>query len=272
MTSRERVFATLKHQQADRVPLAEMWIDPKIVRTIAPGAKDANDLVAHLDLDMVTVPTMIYGPDEVEWVDREKGIFRDKWGGLQHLTQEAIPVPTTPARIESEEDLAAYTPPDPAKSPVIEKVRRLRARFPDKAVAVVGESGWAPAAFLRGGIENLFLDLALRPEFAGELMGIGAAYYAKLFPLAVAAGADVIFLGDDYSDKNGPRRSSSRTTPRWSPRSRRPGPSASSTPTGTSARSWTGWWVRGSTASARWRTSPAWNSTRSWGGIPARSR
>ena len=207
MTSRERVFATLKHQQADRVPLAEMWIDPKIVRTIAPGAKDANDLVAHLDLDMVTVPTMIYGPAEVEGVDREKGIFRDKWGGLQHLTQEAIPVPTTPARIESEEDLAAYTPPDPAKSPVIEKVRRLRARFPDKAVAVVGESGWAPAAFLRGGIENLFLDLALRPEFAGELMGIGAAYYAKLFPLAVAAGADVIFLGDDYSDKNGPMMS-----------------------------------------------------------------
>ena len=36
------------------------------------------------------------------------------------------------------------------------------------------EAGWAPAVFLRGGLENLFLDLALRPQFAKDLMGIGA--------------------------------------------------------------------------------------------------
>jgi len=184
-----------------------MWIDPKIVRAIVPDARDANDLVEHLDLDMVTVLTMIYEPDEVEWVDRAQGIFRDKWGALQHLTQEAIPVPMLPPRIETEADLARYTPPDAATSPVIEKVRRLRARFPDKALAVVGESGWAPAAFMRGGIENLLMDLALRPQFAKDLMGIGAAYYAELLPLAIAAGADVVFLGDDYSDKTGPMMS-----------------------------------------------------------------
>jgi uroporphyrinogen decarboxylase len=207
MTSRERVYATLEHRHADRVPIAEMWIDPKIVHALLPGARDSNDLVEHLDLDMVTVLTMIYDADEVEWVDRSGGIFRDKWGALQHLTQEAIPVPMRPARIETEEDLARYTPPDPARSPVIEKVRRLRERFPDRAVAVVGESGWAPAVFLRGGIENLFMDLALRPGFAKDLMGVGADYYADLFPRAIEAGADVVFLGDDYSDKNGPMMS-----------------------------------------------------------------
>lgn len=207
MNSRERVFATLDHRQADCVPIAEMWIDLKVVQAIVPGARDSNDLVEHLGLDIVTVATMIYGADEVEWVDRAQGIFRDKWGALQHLTHEAIPVPTLPARIETEEDLVRYVPPDPAKSPIIEKVRRLKARYPDKAVAVVGESGWAPAAFLRGGIENLFLDLAERPQFAKDLMGIGAAYYAELFPLAIAAGADVVFLGDDYSDNRGPMMS-----------------------------------------------------------------
>ncbi|MBT3379005.1 MAG: hypothetical protein HN742_20240 [Lentisphaerae bacterium] len=207
MTSRERVLAVLQHQFPDRVPIAEMWIDPKIVQAIVPDARDSNDLVEHLDLDMVTVLTMIYDPDQVEWVDRAQGIFRDKWGALQHLTQEAIPVPMLPPRIETEDDLADYVPPDPPASPVIEKVRKLRARFPDKAVAVVGESGWAPAAFMRGGIENLFMDLALRPQFAKDLMGIGAAYYAELFPLAIAAGADVVFLGDDYSDKTGPMMS-----------------------------------------------------------------
>lgn len=207
MTSRERMLGTLAHQPVDRVPVAEMWIDPKIVQALAPGARDSNDLVEALDLDLVTVMTMVYEVDEVEWVDREKGLFRDKWGAMQHLTQEAVPVPCAPPRIETEEELAAYVPPDPKQSPVIEKVRRLRARFPEKAVAVVGESGWAPAVFLRGGLENLFLDLALRPQFARELMGIGARYYAELFPLVVAAGADVIILGDDYSDNTGPMMS-----------------------------------------------------------------
>jgi uroporphyrinogen decarboxylase len=207
MTSRERILAVLRHELPDRVPIAEMWIDPKIVRALVPEARDSNDLVEHLDLDMVTVLTMIYEPDEVEWVDRQEGLFRDKWGALQHLTREAIPVPALPARIETDEDLARYTPPDPAQSPVIEKVRRLRARFPDKALAVVGEAGWAPAAFMRGGIENLFMDLALRPQFAKDLMGIGARYYAELLPLAIRAGADVVFLGDDYSDKTGPMMS-----------------------------------------------------------------
>ncbi len=207
MTSRERMLATLACRPVDRVAVAEMWIDPVVVRALAPGADDANDLAEVLDLDMVTVPTMIYADDEVEWVDRERGVFRDKWGAMQRFTEEAIPVPCAPPRIETEADLEGYVPPDPKQSPVIEKVRRLRERFPDRAVAVVGESGWAPAVFLRGGLENLFLDLALRPEFAGNLMGIGADYYAELFPLCIAAGADIVCLGDDYSDNNGPMMS-----------------------------------------------------------------
>ncbi|NTV83164.1 MAG: hypothetical protein HGA23_02545 [Bacteroidales bacterium] len=207
MNSRKRILTTLDHRQADRVPIAEMWIDPNMVRMILPGTGDSNDLAEYLDLDLVTVPTMIYSSDEVDWVDRGKGLFRDKWGALQHLTLEAIPVPVKPALIETEEDLARYIPPDPSKSPIIEKVRQLRMRFPDKAVAVVGESGWAPAVYLRGGLENLFVDLLLRPEFASSLMGIGASYYSKLYPMAIEAGADVIFLGDDYSDNRGPMMS-----------------------------------------------------------------
>ena len=213
MNSRERVITTLEHKQADRVPIAEIWIDPKIVEELIPDKANvnANDLVEHLDMDIVTVPTMIYGPDEVEWVDREaeRPIFRDKWGALQTVTEEAIPVPTSPARIETPEDLATYVPPDPSQSPAIEKVRKLKEKYPngEKAIAVVGESGWAPGVFMRGGIEHLFLDLALRPEFVKDLMKIGTNYYAELFPLCLEAGADLIFLGDDYSDKTGPMMS-----------------------------------------------------------------
>ena len=70
MTSRERVLLVLKHRFADQVPVAEMWIDPGVARAVMPGARDGNDAAVLLDMDMVTAPTMIYGPDEIAWEDR----------------------------------------------------------------------------------------------------------------------------------------------------------------------------------------------------------
>jgi len=208
MNSRERMAAVLEHRLPDRVPLMELWVDTVVIESILPGG-DRNDLAEHLGTDGVSVPTMIYEDHEVEWVDTEKRIFRDKWGALQRYTEEAIPVPTKPARIETPEDLAGYKPPDPAKSPVLEKILKLKESFlnGEKAVVVVGESGWAPAVFLRGGLENLLLDFALRPDFVKDVMRIGTDYYCELFKLAVPAGADIVLLGDDYSDKNGPMMS-----------------------------------------------------------------
>ena len=208
MNSRERLAAVLEHRLPDRVPLGELWIDPRVVRAIHPGG-DWNDLVEHLGMDVVTAPTMVYEDDEVEWLDRDRGVFRDKWGAVQIRPHDGVPVPGKPPRIETEQDLAAYIPPDPAASPVPDRVRALKQRYPngEKAIVVVGESGWAPAVYLRGGLENLLLDFGLRPEFAKEVMKVGTAYYCELFPLAVAAGADAVLMGDDYSDKNGPMMS-----------------------------------------------------------------
>jgi len=205
MNSRDRILAVLDHRLPDRVPLGELWIDPGVAGAILPGG-DWNDLAVALDLDVVTAHTMIYAEDEVEWVDREKRIFRDKWGALQISQHDGVPVPAKPPPIEGPEDLRSYRPPDPAASPVIGKIRRLKEKFPngEKAICCVGESGWAPAVYLRGGLENLLLDFGLRPDFVRELLKIGTEYYCDLFPRVIAAGADVVLLGDDYSDKKGP--------------------------------------------------------------------
>jgi len=209
LNSRERMIAVLEHRQADRVPLAELWIDQSVVDVMLPGAgagagATPNDLVEHLGTDVVTVATMIYEPHEVEWVDLDQRIFKDKWGALQRLTHDAIPISVMPPRIEDAGDLAKYTPPNPADSPVLEKVRKLKQRYPngEKAIMVVGESGWAPAVYLRGGLENLLMDIATEPGFFKDLLSIGADYYSELYPLAIEAGADIILLGDDYADKN----------------------------------------------------------------------
>ena len=54
MNSRERVLATLDHRQADRVPIAEMWIDPNIVLTIIKNKK--NDNRESLSANVVNPP------------------------------------------------------------------------------------------------------------------------------------------------------------------------------------------------------------------------
>ena len=187
----------------------EIWVDDAIVQALLPGAT-YNDLVQRLDMDVVTVPTMVYSDDEVQWIERtpDRRTFIDKWGSTQTLTHEALPVTMQPPRIEGPDDLAAYTPPDPAASPVIERVRRVREQVGDgKALAVIGEAGLAPAEYLRAGLENICLDFALQPDFAKDLIRIGVEYHCELYRLAIEAGADIVLLGDDYASKNGPMMS-----------------------------------------------------------------
>lgn len=204
MTSTERVLTTLRGKIPDRVPVAEMFIDLKVIDSICPGMS-YEDFVDHADIDIVTCLTMAQDPTTTNWVDREKGLWRDKWGALQHLTGNVISTVEPPARIETDEDLAAYVPPDPLAAPVVGRARKLVKRFKgQRAVAVVGESSFAPSQYLRAGLANLMFDYALRPEFVRKLARIGVDYHIELYRKLIAEGVEVVFLGDDFAGKIGP--------------------------------------------------------------------
>ncbi|MEN6302410.1 MAG: hypothetical protein ABFD96_06775 [Armatimonadia bacterium] len=78
MTSPERIFTALQGKQADRVPIMELTIDPRIIAALCPGG-DIFDFIEHMDLDVVPIGIMM-DRRPVEWVDEDKRIFRDKWG------------------------------------------------------------------------------------------------------------------------------------------------------------------------------------------------
>jgi uroporphyrinogen-III decarboxylase len=204
MTSRERLFAALEGRSPDRVPMMEMYIDPKIIHAICPGMS-YEDFIDYADLDAVMCWTMVEDPANRHWVDRQKGLWRDKWGALQIQTFDAMSVVTTPARIETEADLTDYEPPDPARAPVLQQAKRLVERFKGKrAIVVIGEECFAPSQYLRAGLEPLMVDYVERPEFVKKLARIGVDYHVELYRKLIAEGVEVVLLGDDYAGKTGP--------------------------------------------------------------------
>ena len=203
MTSPERVFTALQGQQPDRVPIMELTVDPNVIEAMFPGA-DLFDFIELMDLDVVPCGIMI-DRRPVEWVDREKRIFRDKWGALQRFTTEVMPIPWEPARIETDQDLETYVGPDGNDRYFLEMVRQVVARFKgEKAICFVGEEVFAPSIYLRAGHENLLIDYATRPEFVKKLARIGVEYHVELYRRLIAEGVEIILLGDDYAWKMGP--------------------------------------------------------------------
>lgn len=203
MNSRERVMRTLDGELADRVPLFELFIDPEVIAALQPGMS-YQEFVDWADLDVVTCLAMSESPEAMRWVDRPRGIWRDKWGCMQAFTGEVMSVPIEPPRIQTLEDLAAYEPPDPKDNEVIEAARGLVERFKGRrAICAVGEAVFAVSQYLRAGLANLMMDYILRPELAVRLARLGTEYHVELYRRLMDEGVEIIALGDDYAGKTG---------------------------------------------------------------------
>ena len=208
MNGRERVLAALRGELPDRVPYFDLYIDPKVIGAMHQGMS-YEQFVEHEDVDAVCCYTVVEDMERVEWVDRDRELFRDKWGALLKTAgTELLPLIQPPPRIESEADLSTYQPPNPDDSPALAAARELVRRFGGKrAIVVVGEAAFAPMQFLRGGLENLLIDFIERPQLVEKIARIGIEYHAALYRKLIATGVEVVLLGDDYAGKNGPMMS-----------------------------------------------------------------
>ncbi len=181
----------------------ELAVDQSVWKAIDPEA-GYYDFLAEVGLDIICCGLETY-PEDITWIDREQQIFRNKWGVTSAFTRELLAVTLPPARIQSEEDLRHYTPPDPHAPHLLRAVRNVVNRFKgEKAVAFVGEEVFAVSQYLRGGLENLMFDYALDPDLVLKLAKIGEEYYIELYRTLAKEGVEIIVLGDDYAGKNGP--------------------------------------------------------------------
>ncbi|MBM3999226.1 MAG: hypothetical protein FJ297_06750 [Planctomycetes bacterium] len=205
MNSFERVVAALERRQPDRVPLVEWVVDERVMEAMLPGC-DYFAFNDWLGLDNAGLNRSSWRRDNVEYVDREKGLFRDQWGVIRAFGPESSPYPVE-GPIKTAEAIRAYEPPDPEAPGVLGQLPEVVARFKGKkAITAICRDSLFNPSHLRG-VENYLMDFIDHPKLVHELIEKTLSYDLRVTERMVQAGVDVVVFGDDYADKNGPMMS-----------------------------------------------------------------
>jgi len=200
MNSRERVITALERRQPDRVPYIESVIDEKLMQALLPGC-DYFQFNDWLGKDSVGQNRSSWSRDNVEYVDRERGLFRDKWGVIRAFGPESTPAPVE-GPIKRPEDLKTYTPPDPEAPDVLGTIPEIVAKYKGKkAITALCRDAFFNPAFLRGTTQFL-MDFIDHPDLVRELIEVTLSHDIRAMQRLVQAGVDVVIFGDDYADKN----------------------------------------------------------------------
>ncbi len=205
MNSRERVIAALMRKEPDRVPLVEWVFAPNVMDALLPGC-DYFSFIDWIGLDNAGLNRSSWRKDNVEYIDREKGLFRDHWGVIRAFGPESSPYPIE-GPIKTPEDLKTYVPPDPEKGDVLGELPEVVARYKGKkAICALCRDAFFNPSHLRG-MENFLMDMIEHPRLVHELIEITLSYDLPVTRKLVEAGVDVVIFGDDYADKNNPMMS-----------------------------------------------------------------
>ena len=192
MKPRERVFRALDHQEADRVPLFEIWIDDEVVAQL--GYQDLQSAHVGLGLDCVMIPTV--NPEESSaWRDGT-----DEWG---RVWKEGIYVKGV---VKTEADLELYSPPLEYVNDFfdLDRTTEVMQLYPDHCFIYGSHIGSFTMGYLSMGFQDFFLALIERPEFVHKLLEARTQWCVAMFQKAASLGIDLLVLGDDAGHKGGP--------------------------------------------------------------------
>ena len=214
MDSRERTFLALQHQAGDRIPI-DFWASRSMKRKLerALGLSYAQFLDRY-DVDLRYIP----GP---EYIGPALAVDRDIWGvkritidvdvpGGTESYQEVAGAPLAAMdSVEQIERYAHWPSPESFDYGVVE-AQCDAIRVQGRVVVFMGDrlnrvAQLKPAMYLRG-LENAFVDLAVRPEIAHTVLNkVRAFYLAYLERILEAARGkiDIVLTGDDFGSQKG---------------------------------------------------------------------
>ncbi|MCP5093458.1 MAG: hypothetical protein GY949_21315 [Gammaproteobacteria bacterium] len=231
MTSRERVLATINHEQPDRVPLV-IGVSNATGIKMKPyrGIKDITGVHAPdnylydwpelgtAEIDEETMRRLrsdVRGvldlePETVRKRNRERPPHSDcidSWGSGQVEVKPGdwFPGVHPLSKARTVEELESYPGwPDMSDPTRIAHVRQTAKRLADDDQFAIMATPWLLFPFERAhamqGLETFLLNMALDPDFARALLEKNAAYCQQLmgrFLEALGDNVDIIKIGDD---------------------------------------------------------------------------
>ena len=201
MNSYERVFTALNLGIPDRVPIFEGAIAPKVIEAIIPGGS-VEDFTEKYDLDVVYYREAY----RYEPVDIQRNYFRDEWGIVMMLGDDAMPSPVENP-IRREEDLRRFSPPDPRAPHRLAKLVSAVRRFKGVKPVALGMSDTFAIPWKLRGMSDFLMDLIAEPKFAKKIIDMVVEYNCELVRAAAQIGVDIIRPTDDYAFNTGPMMS-----------------------------------------------------------------
>jgi len=211
--SKERVLTAIARGKPDRVPLdiqTNSAVLSRLHREL--GTRDHRELLRRLGSDVVDIRGLVdpvyRGPVPASR-DLGGGVRENYWGWRQKL----MPTATGPedsfvefvlAGATSIEDFERHSWPEVDWFDFSDMAPRLD-EWQDLAVMASGPSVFQHPTFLRG-IDNLLMDMALRPKMAHWLMDRFTSFYVEYFDrmLNAAEGKiDILRIADDLGTQQG---------------------------------------------------------------------
>ena len=202
MNSLERVLTALNLEKPDRVPLLEWSVNPKVSKVLEPDLNSRQFMAKHLDVITTFWSSAPESADDITKNEDGTLEYTDHWGIRRKDTGQDYPFPIGHP-IQSPEDLADYTPPDPLEDQRLKRLRDVVDEYKgEKAICLTLNTTFTDAWGLVG-MEEFFKYTIKDPEFAHELCDMTAKYHYKLAKEAIDTGAEIIMCGDDLAYKKG---------------------------------------------------------------------
>lgn len=213
MNSRERTFLAIRHRTGDRIPV-DFWATSAVVQNLETASgRSYEEFLDYYEVDLRYIQGPRYiGPALDEgadiWGVRRSAIVAGSEDKAQSYSDVLTP-PLGDAQSPGDVEKYAHWPdPDMFDYSTIENQcdailqnNRLVVFMGDRLNRV---AQLKPAMYLRG-TENIFLDLALRPEIAGAIFRKIRTFYLVYLDriLHAAKGKiDIVLTGDDFGAQN----------------------------------------------------------------------
>ena len=197
MISRELVVDALEFRSPERIP-RQLWVLPWAERT---WPAELAAIRARFPDDIVQSPPFLTKPLKTTGNEYEPGVYIDEWGCRFESRQAGIIGEVKEPRIAAWSDLDGLRLPTERLSVDVRKVDDFCAASGAFVHARTVVRPFELLQFLRGP-ENLYVDLAERPDGLFRLIEKVHRFFLEELELWASTDVDALFFADDWGSQN----------------------------------------------------------------------